>query len=457
MIKSIKGLHAKLIGNSADTPLQARIFHEVSLIAMIGLPLAVLVNIVIKVPLANVALSAGWMVTAAMYINSRYFGRLQLSFIIFSAGTSLLMAFNYFINSGIHGPTLILYLLSLVFTLSVMPTRQYVFWMLINVGIVGGLLLVEYYNRGFVKVTYAKRSDLFLDTATTYICVVVCMGAVFSYLINSYQREKNNALAASLGLKDANDSKTRLLSILSHDLRSPLNSIASFLEMLHEYELSPDERRFLEKNLLNETKNTQVLLHNLLNWTKSQMDGGTSVNMVRLNLFEIVSTCLAVQQAAADIKTVTIGVNIDPSAELTADLDMLKLVIRNLINNAIKFTLPGGNIQIYSSRDSGHVRLHIMDNGVGIPVARQGNLFELNAASTYGTSNEKGVGLGLNLCKEYTEMQKGKISFHSVPGSGTTFTLEFPEANDEGIVGSHTGNYLTTDSSKELASQTPQI
>ena len=429
MIGSIRQLLTKLIGNDADTPLQSRIFHAVSVIAMIGLPLALLVNIMIKVPWVNVTLSGTWIVTVAMYINSRYFGRLQLSFVVFSAGTSVLMAFNYFINSGIHGPTLILYLVSLIFTLSVMPPRQYMFWILLNIGIVGGLLLVEYYNSEFIKVTYAKRSDLFVDTATTYICVAICIGAVLSYLINSYQQEKNNALTASLALKEANDSKTRLLSILSHDLRSPLNSIAIFLETLNEHELSPEERRFLESNLLNETKNTQLMLHNLLNWTKSQMDGGTSVNMVRLNLSEVVSTCLLVQQAAAKIKNVAIDVNIDPSIELNADLDMLKLVIRNLINNAIKFTLPGGNIRLYTSHDSGYIRLQIMDNGVGIPTASQEDLFRMNAASTYGTNNEKGVGLGLILCKAYTEMQNGKISFNSIPGKGTTFTLEFAHIN----------------------------
>lgn len=425
----IRRLHEKLIGSNIDTPLQSRIFHAVSVIAMIGLPLALLINIIIKVPWVNLALSGTWIVTIVMYINSRYFGRLQLSFILFNAGTSILMAFNYFINSGIHGPTLILYLLSMVFTLSVMPTRQYIFWMLLNVSIVGGLLLVEYYNSEFIKDTYIKRGDLFLDTATTYIFVVVCIGAVLSYLINSYQREKNNALTASLALKEANDSKTRLLSILSHDLRSPLNSIAIFLETLNEHELSVEERRFLESNLLNETKNTQLMLHNLLNWTKSQMDGGTSVNMVRLNLSKVVSTCLLVQLAAANIKHVKIEMNIDASIELTADLDMLKLVIRNLINNAIKFTLPGGNIQLYSSHDSACVRLHIMDNGVGIPIASQGDLFRMNATSTYGTNNEKGVGLGLILCKEYTEMQKGRISFISIPDKGTTFTLEFANSS----------------------------
>jgi len=444
MIKSIRRLHAKLIGSNANTPLQARIFHEVSVIAMIGLPLALLVNTFIKVPMVSVALSATWIVIVAMYINSRYFGRMQVSFILFSAGTSVFMAFNYFINSGIHGPTLILYLLSLVFTLSVMPTRQYLFWILINVGIVVGLLLIEYYNSEFVEVTYAKRSDLFVDMATTYIAVVVCIGAVLSYLISSYQREKNNALKASLALKEANDSKTRLLSILSHDLRSPLNSIAIFLETLNEYELSPEERRFLESNLLNETKNTQVMLHNLLNWTKSQMDGGTSVNMVRLNLSEVVSTCLLIQQAAADIKAVAIVVNIDPSIELIADLDMLKLVIRNLINNAIKFILPVGEIQLYSSYGAGYVKLHIMDNGVGIPMAKQEDLFKLNVVSTYGTNNEKGIGLGLILCKEYTEMQNGRISFNSVPGSGTTFTLEFADVNEPTIATSRADNHVNS-------------
>jgi two-component system sensor histidine kinase/response regulator len=429
MIESIRQLHAKLIGSNADTPLQSRIFHEVCVIAMIGLPLALLVNILTEVPWVNLALSVTWILTVAMFINSRYFGRLQLSFILFSAGTSILMAFNYFINSGIHGPTLILYLLSLVFTLSIMPTRQYMFWILLNIGIVGGLLLIDYYNSEFIEVTYTKRSALFLDIATTYISVVVCIGAVLSYLINNYQREKNNVLLATEALKEANDSKTRLLSILSHDLRSPLNSIAIFLETLNEHDLSAEERHFLESNLLNETKNTQVMLHNLLNWTKSQMDGGISVNMVRLNLSEVVSACLLVQQAAADIKGVTISIKIDPLIELSADRDMLKLVIRNLLNNAIKFTPPGGEIQIFSSYDSGYVRLNIMDNGVGIPMASQEDLFKMDARSTYGTNNEKGVGLGLILCKEYTEMQKGKISFTSVPGNGTIFTLEFADAN----------------------------
>src|SRR5690606_2216164 len=252
---------------------------------------------------------------------------------------------------------------------------------------------------------------------------------------------KDKALKASQALEVANDSKTRLLSILSHDLRSPFNSITTYLETLNEYELSAEERQFLEKNLLNETKNMQVMLHNLLSWTKSQMDGGTSVNLVRLNLSEVVADCLLIQQTAAKIKSVAIYTDVDPSLELYADTDMLKLVIQNLVNNAIKFTPAGGEIQIKSSYDQGRVRLNITDNGIGIPTERQANLFTLHATSTYGTNNEKGVGLGLILCKEYTELQNIQISFSSLPGNGTKFTLEFAEpASDNKLSTKKTGD-----------------
>lgn len=252
MIWIIKRLQTDGIGNVEDTPLRARIFHAVSLIALIGLPLAVFVNLFVKVPWASTTLTAAWLLIAGLYTISRYFGKLRLSMILFSVGTSVLMAFNYFINSGIQGPTMILYLLSFVFTLTVMPTREFLYWMLFNVGIVCGLLVYEYYHPDSVTFTYSERSDLFIDVATTYISVVACIGAVLFFLIHSYERERNNAFKASLALKEANDSKTRLFSVLSHDLRSPLNSIAGYLETLNEFELSTKERQSLERILLDE-------------------------------------------------------------------------------------------------------------------------------------------------------------------------------------------------------------
>lgn len=425
MFGSIKRLLYHCIGSVEDTLLRARIFHAVSIIAMMGLPIAIFVNFFVKVPLANYALVAAVILIAALFVLSRVFGRLRLSLVLFSIGINIFIAINYFINSGIQGPTLILFLLSFVFTFTFMPSRQIIYWMLFNVGNVGVLLIYEYINPHSIPYSYEERHDLFLDMATTYVSVVACIGAVLFFLIHNYELEKLRALKASQALKVANDSKTRLLSVLSHDLRSPLNSIAGYLETLNEFELSDEERHFLERNLLDETKGMQVMLHNLLSWTKAQMDEGAHVNFTKLNLSSTVNDCINLQQSAAGRKSIMVKTSVDPALEINADSVMLKMVIQNLLNNSIKFTPIGGEIQIFSRTVPGVVQLHISDNGIGIPVERQANLFTFHASSTYGTNHEKGVGLGLILCKEYTEMQKGRIQFTSQPGQGTTFILEF--------------------------------
>src|SRR5690606_7808355 len=127
-----------------------------------------------------------------------------------------------------------------------------------------------------------------------------------------------------------------------HDLRSPLNSIAGYLETLNKFELSDEERQSLERNLLDETKGMQVMLNNLLSWTKAQMDGGAHVNLAKQNLSGIISDSLLLQQAAANRKAILIQNEVETGLEVNADSDMLKLVVQNLVNNSIKFTPPGG-------------------------------------------------------------------------------------------------------------------
>src|SRR5690606_9857057 len=313
---------------------------------------------------------------AILYINSRVYGRLEQSILIFGFGTSLILGVNYFINSGIQGPTLMLYLMMLVFTQALLPTRRFVYWVLFNILLVVSLLGVEFFRPELIRFTYADASDLYLDTATTYVCVVLCIGTVLYYLIHCYELEKNNAIKASEALKIANDSKTRLISILSHDLRSPFNTIENYLGTLNEFELSAEERQYVEKSLLNETKNMQVMLNNLLSWTKSQMDGGIRVRLVTINLHKLVSECVLIQKSAAELKEINLRAQIPAELNILADENLLKLVIQNLINNAIKFTPTGGSIQLLARpTDHGRVQLMVMDNGIGISLERQDNLF----------------------------------------------------------------------------------
>jgi two-component system sensor histidine kinase/response regulator len=428
MMNALKDIHDQLIGPVETTSIQARIFHEVSLMGILALPVSLFVNFFIGVPYVNVILIVTVICIGALYYNSRYLGNLNSSVIIFTIFSNLLLAINYCFNSGIAGPTLLLFLLSVVFTVAVVPRRKSLVWILVNALVVTIMLYLEYSYPQLIRNTYVSREGFFIDTLTSYLAVILCIIVVLSYLIKSQHIEKMKAVHASIALQEANDSKTKLLSILSHDLRSPLNSIQSFLEILVEFDLEEQERKAIKAKLLKETKSTQDMLYNLLSWTKAQMEGGVKVNLVVVNLFNVINSCIDIQRAAALEKSITMHNNISPQLNVLADVDMLKLVVRNLFNNSIKFTKSGGEVIVTSDVDNSSGILIIADNGIGMEKDKRERIFTLNSDSTYGTNNEKGVGLGLLLCKEFTELQNGRITLVNSSGSGTAFSLHFPIA-----------------------------
>ena len=172
--------------------------------------------------------------------------------------------------------------------------------------------------------------------------------------------------------------------------------------------------------MLQKTQHTGEMLSNLLSWTQAQMEG-VKVKLIKLNLHDTLKNTLFVQANIAKQKGISIQHNLDSHIWLVADQDMLQLVIRNLVNNAIKFTSNGGVINISSQILEGNCVIGVIDNGVGIPYTRQKDIFSLKGESTYGTKKEKGVGLGLLLCQEFIQLQKGKIWLESDPGVRTAF------------------------------------
>ena len=426
MIYTLSKLHTTLIGATDTTSIQARIFHEMCLMGILAIPISFVVNIFIGVPHINLMLASIFIAIFLFYYNSRFRNNLALSVLLFTISTSLFLPINYFFNSGIAGPSLLLSLLSVVFTIAVMPRKKALTWIIISVVSMLVMCYLEFANPKLIINTYPNRAGLFLDILTSYMASIACVIVVLSYLIKSQQSENKKAIEASMALKQANDGKTKLLSILSHDLRSPLNSIQSFLEILVDFDLDEQERKAIKVKLLKETKSTQEMLFNLLSWTKSQMDGGVKVHVVSVNLYEVIESCIDIQRAAATEKRIGILNNVDPRMEVIADVEMLKLVIRNLFNNAIKFTNSGGEIKASSNISGNFGILTIADNGIGMEEEKATQIFTMNSVSTYGTNNEKGVGLGLMLCKEFTELQNGTISLTSVVGEGTAFSLQFP-------------------------------
>ncbi len=242
------------------------------------------------------------------------------------------------------------------------------------------------------------------------------------------EKEKRLYYLKNIELKRANETKNRLFSIIAHDLKSPFSSIISFISLMkHGYDRFSNDKilRWITE-LENTVNNTFMLLENLLTWSKMHS------NAIKFNpkSFAIYMPCkktfeLLLPRASA--KNITLINKVEENIFVFADYFMIETVIRNIVNNAIKFTPENGKIIISSELGKNTVVLKIIDNGVGISEENQKKLFKLETSfTTYGTNKEKGTGLGLIVCKDFVEKNNGTISVHSKVGKGTTFIINLP-------------------------------
>ncbi|WP_299523701.1 PAS domain S-box protein [uncultured Lutibacter sp.] len=229
-------------------------------------------------------------------------------------------------------------------------------------------------------------------------------------------------------LKKLNATKDKLFSIIAHDLRSPFSGILGFSELLKENlkERAISQSEKYAAFINSSAKNTLVLLDNLLNWAKSQT-GQISFNPQKIVLSSSIQEIIEIINSQAKIKNISLHkVQLD-EIEVYADENMLRIILQNLISNAIKFTKSGGNINIVVISDENQVEISISDNGIGIDKEKLKTLFRISSnESSLGTANEKGSGLGLVLCKEFVEKQGGIIWVESEDGEGSDFKFTLP-------------------------------
>lgn len=229
-------------------------------------------------------------------------------------------------------------------------------------------------------------------------------------------------------LKKLSDTKDKFFSIISHDLRSPLNSLKSFTSFIHNYadSISKDEMITTTKQLDNTLDNTIKLTENLLAWARQQMKLDES-KPVNIPVLELVDEVMQVYKDAADRKGIQLEREMAENVIVHADRNQLLFVVRNLVNNAIKFTPIGGNIKVKSSLIEGRVEITVSDNGIGMNATKLSGLFQVgNAAVSLGTSGEKGTGLGLVLCKDFVQQNNGTLIVNSKENEGSVFTVRLP-------------------------------
>ncbi len=230
-------------------------------------------------------------------------------------------------------------------------------------------------------------------------------------------------------LKQANQTKNKFFSILAHDLRSPIGNFQKILEML----LSdlprfndPENQKKILVELNKSAKSTFLLLENLLQWSKSEQ-GLMEINPQEIELKKLVDDLIPVFSLELKLKQITLEIIIDEACFVYTDTHMLKVVIRNLISNAIKFTEQAGEIKLYAKMNEKEIEFYVEDNGIGIEKNIIPQLFDSNKhVTSYGTNNEKGSGLGLVLCKDFVEKQGGQISVESKKNEGSTFMFTIP-------------------------------
>lgn len=236
-------------------------------------------------------------------------------------------------------------------------------------------------------------------------------------------RRANNELTKS------NSEKDRFFSILAHDLKSPFSGLLGLLDMLNsDDDINEDERREMISALDSSAKNLYSLLENLLEWSRIKRDA-IKYNPRNMKMAKPLKSILSLLQAQAEMKDISFENNIDEQHEFLADEMMVSTILRNLMTNAIKFTSPGGKIELSSSVTNDYFQICVSDNGVGMNEETLGKLFKIDEDITsLGTSSEKGTGLGLILCKEFAKIQGGNIEAESEPNKGSRFILSLPNS-----------------------------
>ena len=274
------------------------------------------------------------------------------------------------------------------------------------------------------EIRYAIYSIAFLSNRKIIASFIDITEHKKSELLINHQNEQLKMLIAD---------KDRFLSILSHDLKSPLGLLLGFSELLKENIRNYDiEEIIIQVNSIYRiSQNVNNLLDNLLTWVRSQ-NGKIPFKPQKLQFLSICEDTVNTFRPNAEAKNILISFSGKETINVYADSEMLKTILRNLLSNAIKFTNPGGSVNINSVEADSTIIITVSDNGIGIKPDNLSRLFDISHVyTTPGTADEEGTGLGLLLCKEFVDKHGGEIWVRSEYGIGSEFRFSLPTPHEQ--------------------------
>lgn len=428
--RGFKKIWVGLVGESAE-------FHNINIavnsicIITFGLLFVLCVsNVLIGIYNAAILIFALIVINSILYYVARYKKKYDAVILIYTIVSYFALGFNFLFNFGISGPTVLGFFLTFLLLVAIVHRKYHLIIVFIHTALLLCLYFVEYLNPAWFPDGYSSDLTRIADWSVAYIICLAFTYFMVMFLRDNYKRERILAQQQAKDIAEQNEKlktliaeKDKLFSLISHDIATPLTLIQGYLEIIGD---APAEKEAeLKKNLLSLTRRTSDMLMNMLTWSKSQMKG-VKINTQSFNINDLLQRNLPIYNSIAEAKDISIDSSGCMDIFVSADEEMTKAILRNLLSNAIKFTPSEGQIQLSTESNLTHCYVHITDNGIGMSSEKQLELFTLNSKATYGTHNETGVGLGLVLCKEFAEIQKGSIGVRSVENVGSTFTIGLP-------------------------------
>jgi len=240
------------------------------------------------------------------------------------------------------------------------------------------------------------------------------------------ERQAVDLRATTAELTEMNALKNKLFSVISHDLKSPMYALRTLFANVQQYNVPAHDVKLMVPEVLNDLNYTIGLMENMLAWSKNQMQG-QQVNKQVVDITKVITEVIHLLRTPAEAKQILVEHNTEGPVLAIADKEMVHLVLRNLISNAIKFTPQCGTITVGAVETESFAEVFVQDTGVGISAEA---LKKINAQSFYttrGTSAEAGTGLGLMLCKEFLQHNGGRMHIESEPGQGSLFSFTLPK------------------------------
>lgn len=431
----------KILGISSDYILEHIILNTISVVVILLCFISVPINYITGMPILTVYgsffIAISYIFLFLYSIKSKNFNRFYHLFFGFTI--IIFLPFFWIINAGSFGPIPFFAILIFVWIIITSKYNSYLYFSILTIIVITVLLVIEYEFPQIV-IGYLNKEARLPDIILGFFLIVASIVISLRIFMNIYRNALNKEIEQRLELHEKNEEiqcqsneltklnldKDRFISILAHDLRGPFNGFLGLSELLAANSSRFDAGKIesIANSINQSAQNTYSLLEDLLLWAQS---GNLPHAPQKINLSSVCTGIIETVNQIAKEKNISIY-NFD-SDELTifADINMLKTILRNLISNAIKFTRPGGKINIFADQNQSNTTITVSDNGVGIDTETLKKLFNITHKKTIkGTANEKGNGLGLLICKEFVEKHGGKIWVESDYGKGSDFRFTLP-------------------------------